>query len=72
LEKEHDRKWAKDQNVHIENKRREWRAQGEDGADEIPSWKIEGVEEDGWSLGIYRKKMDKNIVSLQTTAKGLE
>ncbi len=64
MDKEHDRKWAKDQNVHIDNERREWRAQGKDGADEIPGWRTEGVEEDGWSLGIYRKKMDKNIVSL--------
>lgn len=27
-------------------------------------WRIEGVEEDGWSLGNYIKKMDKDTIPL--------
>jgi hypothetical protein len=47
-------------------------AQGEDKVDETISWKIKGIDEDGLSLGIHKKKTDKNIVPLQTTTRGLE
>jgi hypothetical protein len=35
-------------------------------------WRIEGVEEDNWSLGNYIKKMDKDTIPLQTTTGGFE
>jgi len=59
-----DRKWTRDQNVNIENDKREWGAQVENKANEIRDWRIEGVEEDGWSLGNHRKKMDKDTIYL--------
>jgi len=59
-----DRKWTQDQNVNIENDRREWGAQGENRANEIRDLRIEGVEEDNWSLGTHRKKMDKDTIYL--------
>lgn len=40
--------------------------------DEIVDWIIERVEEDGWSLGNYRKKMDKGIVWLWIVIGGFE
>ncbi len=41
-----------------------------DRDDEITNWKIEVIEEDNWNLGIYFKKMDRDIVPLQTTIGG--
>jgi hypothetical protein len=47
MEKEHDKEWTKVQNVHFQNEGRECGVQGEDMANEITCWKIEGVEENG-------------------------
>ncbi len=72
MEEAKDKKWAQDQNANIENERREWGGQGENRADEIRDWRIEGIEEDDWSLGNHRKRMDKYTIYLQTIEGGFE
>ncbi len=72
MEEEHDKKWTKDQNAQYKKWKKEWKAQGEYKVNEILGWRIEGVEGGNQSLKIHKKKMDRNIISLQTIAGSLE